>query len=42
MVKLSIGSTDLKDFNQINKIKQAKELIEITGELLESAKNTYD
>jgi hypothetical protein len=42
MVKLSVSSTGLKDLNPINKIKQAKEMIEITGELLESAKNTYD
>ena len=39
MVKLSAGSTDL---NPINKINAAKEMIEITNELFETQKNTYD
>jgi len=39
MVKLSVGSTDL---NPINKINAAKEMIEITKELFETQKNTYD
>jgi hypothetical protein len=42
MVKLSVNSTDLRDLNPINKIKQTKEMVEITVELFESAKNSYD
>ena len=42
MVKLSVGSTGLKNLNPINKIRETKEMIEMTGELIEVQKRTYD
>jgi len=42
MAKISVSSKGLKDLNPINKINEAKEAIEITKELFEAQRSTYD